>query len=113
ELVVEKPVKEKPTEEQPVSKKTSPSVPLKPDCLKVKPAPAINEDLIPEESPAPIESDTDEPIDSFSDCYLSDEEPNQEDEPPAKEPALKAVDDYDILDDLLSDSDPTTADQVP
>ncbi|EXX52149.1 hypothetical protein GLOIN_2v1875323 [Rhizophagus irregularis DAOM 181602=DAOM 197198] len=102
ELVVEKPVEEKPTEKQPVSKKTPPPVPLKPDCLKVKPAPVINEDPIPEESPAPIESDTDETIDSFSDCYLSDEEP-----------ALKADNDYDVLDDLLSDSDPTTADQVP
>ncbi|UZO18652.1 uncharacterized protein OCT59_009964 [Rhizophagus irregularis] len=72
EPVVEKPAEEKPapvlkkpTEEKPVSKKTPPPVPLKPDCLKVKPAPVINEDPIPEESPAPIESDTDEPIDSF------------------------------------------------
>ncbi|GET67341.1 hypothetical protein GLOIN_2v1875323 [Rhizophagus irregularis DAOM 181602=DAOM 197198] len=92
---------------------TPPPVPLKPDCLKVKPAPVINEDPIPEESPAPIKSDTDEPIDSFSDCYLSDEEPDQEDEPPAEEPALKAVDDYDVLDDLLSDSDFTTVNPAP
>ncbi|GBC44500.1 uncharacterized protein OCT59_014448 [Rhizophagus irregularis] len=81
--------------------------------MLVKPAPVIKEDPIPEESPAPIESDTDEIIDSFSDCYLSDEEPDQENEPPAEEPAFEADDDYDILDDLLSDSDPTTADQVP
>ncbi|GBC39256.2 highly derived D5-like helicase-primase [Rhizophagus irregularis DAOM 181602=DAOM 197198] len=113
ELVVEKPVEEKPTEEQPVAKKAPPQVPPKPDCLKVKPAPVIKEDPIPEESPAPIESDTDEIIDSFSDCYLSDEEPDQENEPPAEEPAFEANDDYDVLDDLLSDSDPTTADQVP
>ncbi|GET54087.1 poxvirus D5 protein [Rhizophagus irregularis DAOM 181602=DAOM 197198] len=108
------PVVEKPAEEEkPVSKKTPPPVPLKPDCLKVKPAPVINEDPISEESPAPIESDTDEPIDSFSDCYLSDEEPDQENEPPAKEPAFKADDDYDVLDDLLSDSDFTTVNPAP
>ncbi|GBC13769.2 bifunctional DNA primase/polymerase [Rhizophagus irregularis DAOM 181602=DAOM 197198] len=110
------PVEKKPTEEKSalvVSKKTPPPVPLKPDCLKVKPAPVNNEDPIPEESPAPIESDTDEPIDSFSDCYLSDEEPDQENEPPAEEPAFKADDDYDVLDDLLSDSDFTTPDPEP
>ncbi|UZO11273.1 uncharacterized protein OCT59_002844 [Rhizophagus irregularis] len=107
ELVVEKPVEEKPTEEQLVAKKAPPPVPPKPYCLKVKPAPVIKEDPIPEESPASIESDTDEIIDSFSDCYLSDEEPDQENEPPAEEPAFEADD------DLLSDSDPTTADQVP
>ncbi|UZO07687.1 uncharacterized protein OCT59_027963 [Rhizophagus irregularis] len=106
------PVEEKPTEEQPVSKKTPPPVPPKPNCLKVKPAPVIKEDLIPEEPSAPIESGTDEIIDSFSDCYLSDEEPDQEDESPAEEPALKAVDDYDVLDDLLSDLDSITANPV-
>ncbi|GET50943.1 highly derived D5-like helicase-primase [Rhizophagus irregularis DAOM 181602=DAOM 197198] len=109
------PVEKKPTEEKSalvVPKKTSPPVPPKPDSLKVKPTPVINEDPIPEKSPAPIESDTDEIIDSFSDCYLSDEEPDQEDEPPAEEPAFKAVDDYDVLDDLLSDSDSTTANPV-
>ncbi|PKC57489.1 hypothetical protein RhiirA1_401377, partial [Rhizophagus irregularis] len=98
-------VKKKPTEEQSVAKKAPPPVPLKPNCLKVKPAPVINEDPIPEESSASIESDTDEIIDSFSDCYLSDEEPDQENEPPAEEPAFEADDDYDVLDDLLSDSD--------
>ncbi|UZO22411.1 uncharacterized protein OCT59_014774 [Rhizophagus irregularis] len=113
ELVVEKPVEERPTEKQPVAKKAPLPVPPKPDCLKVKPAPVIKEDHIPEESPSPIESDTDEIIDSFSDCYLSDEKPDQENEPPAEEPAFEADDDYDVLDDLLSDSDPTTADQVP
>ncbi|UZO00541.1 uncharacterized protein OCT59_011664 [Rhizophagus irregularis] len=120
ELVVEKPaeekpapVEEKPTEKQPVAQKAPPPVPPKPDYLKVKPAPVIKEDPIPEESPAPIESDTNEIIDSFSDCYLSDEKPDQENEPPAEEPAFEADDDYDVLDDLLSNSDPTTADQVP
>ncbi|GET51552.1 highly derived D5-like helicase-primase [Rhizophagus irregularis DAOM 181602=DAOM 197198] len=120
ELVVEKPaeekpapIEEKPTEKQPVAKKAPPPVPPKPDCLKVKPAPVIKEDPIPEESPAPIESDTNEIIDSFSDCYLSDEVPDQENELPAEEPAFEANDDYDVLDNLLSDSDSTTADQVP
>ncbi|UZO03760.1 uncharacterized protein OCT59_024163 [Rhizophagus irregularis] len=77
ELVVEKPAEEKPapvekkpTKEKPVFKKTPPPVPLKPECLKIKPVPVINEDPIPEESPASIESDTDEPIDSFSDYDL-------------------------------------------
>ncbi|GBC31801.1 highly derived D5-like helicase-primase [Rhizophagus irregularis DAOM 181602=DAOM 197198] len=110
------PVEKKPTEEKSalvVPKKTLPPVPPKPDSLKVKPAPVINEDPIPEESPAPIESDTDEIIDSFSDCYLSDEEPDQENEPPAKEPAFKADDDYDVLDDLLSDSNLTTVNPTP
>ncbi|PKB95310.1 hypothetical protein RhiirA5_436947 [Rhizophagus irregularis] len=93
-------------EEQSVAKKAPPPVPPKPDYLKVKPAPIINKNHISEEPPAPIESDTDEIIDSFSDCYLSDKEPEQEDGLPAEEPALEAVDDYDILDDLLSDSDP-------
>ncbi|CAB4380901.1 unnamed protein product [Rhizophagus irregularis] len=97
ELVVEKPVEEKPTEEQPVAKKALPPVPPKPDCLKVKPAPVIKEDSVSEKPPAPIESNTDEIIDSFSDCYLSDEESDQEDEPPAEEPALKAIDDYDVV----------------
>ncbi|GET64382.1 poxvirus D5 protein [Rhizophagus irregularis DAOM 181602=DAOM 197198] len=117
EPVVEKPAEEKPApvEKKPTeeTKKTPPPVPLKPDCLKVKPAPVIKEDPIPEESPAPIESDTDEPIDSFSNCYLSDEEPDQENEPPAEEPAFKADDDYDVLDDLLSDSDFTTVNPAP
>ncbi|GET61151.1 hypothetical protein GLOIN_2v1875323 [Rhizophagus irregularis DAOM 181602=DAOM 197198] len=113
--VQEKPAEEKPApviKEQSVAKKAPPPVPLKPDCLKVKPAPVINDDPIPEESPAPIVSNTDEIIDSFSDCYLSDEEPDQENEPPAEEPAFKADDDYDVLDDLLSDSDSITANPV-
>ncbi|CAB4375475.1 unnamed protein product [Rhizophagus irregularis] len=110
------PVEKKPTEEKSalvVPKKISPPVPPKPDSLKVKPAPVINEDPIPEKSPVPIESDTGEIIDSFSDCYLSDEEPNQENEPPAEEPAFKVDDDYDVLDDLLSDSDLTTVNPAP
>ncbi|UZO15182.1 uncharacterized protein OCT59_006615 [Rhizophagus irregularis] len=36
-----------------------------------------------------------------------------ENEPPAEEPAFKADDDYDVLDDLLSDSDFTTANPAP
>ncbi|PKY46539.1 hypothetical protein RhiirA4_461427, partial [Rhizophagus irregularis] len=106
--VQEKPVKEKPApvEEKPapVIHKAPPPVPPKPDSLKVKSAPVIKEDSVPEEPPAPVE---DEPIDSFSDCYLSDEEPDQEDTPPAEEPAPEADDDYDVLEDLLSDSDST------
>ncbi|CAB4445841.1 unnamed protein product [Rhizophagus irregularis] len=95
--VQEKPVEEKPTEEKPapieekpVPKKAPPPVPPKPDSLKVKPAPVIKEDSVPEEPPVPVE---DEPIDSFSDCYLSDEESDQEDTPPTEEPAPEADDD--------------------
>ncbi|PKY62918.1 hypothetical protein RhiirA4_490339, partial [Rhizophagus irregularis] len=77
----------------------------------VKPAPVIKEEPVPEEPPASLEppapvEEQDEPIDSFSDCYLSDEEPDQEDTPPAEEPASEADDDYDVLDDLLSDPAP-------
>ncbi|CAB4405707.1 unnamed protein product [Rhizophagus irregularis] len=77
------PVKEKPTEEQPVPKKTSTST-----------------------TQTRFLEEQDEPIDSFSDCYLSDEEPDQEEEPPAKESIPEADDDYDVLDDLLSDPAP-------
>ncbi|PKY63277.1 hypothetical protein RhiirA4_491634, partial [Rhizophagus irregularis] len=75
----------------------------------VKPAPVIKEEPVPEEPPASLEppapvEEQDEPIDSFSDCYLSDEEPDQEDTPPAEESITEADDDYDVLDDLLSDS---------
>ncbi|CAB4402137.1 unnamed protein product [Rhizophagus irregularis] len=113
----EKPVEEKlaPVEEKPapvVPKKTPPPVPPKPDSLKVKPAPVIKEDSVPEEPPAPVE-EQDEPIDSFSDCYLSDEEPDQEDTPPTKEPVSEADDDYDVLDDLLSDSAPKQQPESP
>ncbi|PKY63591.1 hypothetical protein RhiirA4_495363, partial [Rhizophagus irregularis] len=73
----EKPVEEKPA---PVIHKTPPPVPPKPDCLKVKPAPVIKE----------------EPV----------EEPDQEDTPPTEESVPEADDDYDVLDDLLSDSAP-------
>ncbi|PKY60692.1 hypothetical protein RhiirA4_484667 [Rhizophagus irregularis] len=97
------PVKEKPTEEKPapvVSKKTPPPLPPKPDSLKVKPAPVIKEEPVPEEPPASLEppapvEEQDKPIDSFSDCYLSDEEPDQEDTPPAEESVPEADDDYD------------------
>ncbi|PKK55355.1 hypothetical protein RhiirC2_832847, partial [Rhizophagus irregularis] len=74
-----------------------------------------------EEQPDPDEdtneSDTDEPIDNFSDCYLSDEKLNQEHELFAedlvpKKPSAPEPDNYDILDDLLSDSDSTTADPI-
>ncbi|GBC40783.2 hypothetical protein GLOIN_2v1875323 [Rhizophagus irregularis DAOM 181602=DAOM 197198] len=50
---------------------------------------------------------------NFSDCYLSDEESDQEDNLPAKKSVPKEDDDYDILDDMLSDSDYTTIDPVP
>ncbi|CAB4430259.1 unnamed protein product [Rhizophagus irregularis] len=109
------PVKEKPTEEKPapvVPKKTPPPLPPKPDSLKVKLAPVIKKEPVPEEPPAPVE-EQDEPIDSFSDCYLSDEEPDQEDTPPAEEPAPEADDDYDVLEDLLSNSDSTPVDPAP
>ncbi|CAB4410143.1 unnamed protein product [Rhizophagus irregularis] len=99
------PVEEKPTEEKPVPKKAPPPVPPKPDSLKVKPAPVIKEDSVPEKPPAPVK-EQDEPIDSFSDCYLSDEESDQEDTPPTEEPVPEVDDDYDVLDDLLSDSAP-------
>ncbi|CAB4441333.1 unnamed protein product [Rhizophagus irregularis] len=89
------PVEEKPTEEQPVPKKTAPPVPPKPDFLKVKLAPVIKEDSVPEEPPA------------------SDEEPDQEDTPPAEEPAPEADDDYDVLDDLLSDPAPEQQSESP
>ncbi|CAB4418995.1 unnamed protein product [Rhizophagus irregularis] len=120
ELVVEKPAEEKlapveekpaeekpaPIEEKPVPKKSAPPVPPKPDSLKVKPAPIIKEEPVPEEPPAPVE-------DEHIDCYLSDEEPDQEDTPPAEEPAPEADNDYDVLEDLLSDSDSTPVDPAP
>ncbi|CAB4432698.1 unnamed protein product [Rhizophagus irregularis] len=89
------PIEEKPTEEQPVLKKTTPPVPPKPDSLKVKPAPVIKEDSVPEEPPAPVE------------------EPDQEDIPPAEEPVSEADDDYDVLDDLLSDPAPEQQSESP
>ncbi|CAB4446703.1 unnamed protein product [Rhizophagus irregularis] len=106
------PVEEKPTEEKSVPKKAPPPVPPKPDSLKVKPAPVIKEEPVPEEPLAPVE-EQDEPIDSFSDCYLSDEESDQEDTPPAEEPVPEVDDDYDVLEDLLSDSDSTPVDPAP
>ncbi|CAB4437257.1 unnamed protein product [Rhizophagus irregularis] len=94
ELVAEKPAEKKPAEEKPapVIRKTPPPVPPKPDSLKVKPAPVIKEDSVPEEPPAPAE---------------------EREEPPAEEPVSEADDDYDILDDLLSDSDSTPVDPAP
>ncbi|CAB4429331.1 unnamed protein product [Rhizophagus irregularis] len=92
------PVEEKPTEEKPA-----------PEVLKKTPPP---KDSVPEEPPAPVE-EQDEPIDSFSDCYLSDEESDQEDTPSAEEPAPKADDDYDVLDDLLPDSAPEHQPESP
>ncbi|CAB4437537.1 unnamed protein product [Rhizophagus irregularis] len=114
------PVKEKPTEEKPapvVPKKTPPPLPPKPDSLKVKPAPVIKEEPVPEEPPASLEppapvEEQDEPIDSFSDCYLSDEEPDQEDTPLTEESTPEA-DDYDVLDDLLSDPAPEQQPESP
>ncbi|CAB4401008.1 unnamed protein product [Rhizophagus irregularis] len=74
-------------------------------------------DSVPEELSASLEppahvKEQDEPIDSFSDCYLSDKEPDQEEGPPTKESILEANDDYNVLDDMLSDSDSTTVDPV-
>ncbi|GBC37152.2 hypothetical protein RIR_jg29380.t1 [Rhizophagus irregularis DAOM 181602=DAOM 197198] len=60
-----------------------------------KSAPVIEEQSVAKKTPPPVPSKPD---------YLK--EPEQEDGLPAEEPALEAVDDYDILDDLLSDSDP-------
>ncbi|GET61917.1 hypothetical protein RIR_jg11866.t1 [Rhizophagus irregularis DAOM 181602=DAOM 197198] len=86
----------------PVIRKTPPPLPPKLDHLKERQQELREEQPDPDEDTN--ESDTDEPIDSFSDCYLSDEEPDQE------EPTPKPDDDYDVLDDLLSDSDSTTVD---
>ncbi|PKC51956.1 hypothetical protein RhiirA1_482594, partial [Rhizophagus irregularis] len=105
--VQEKPVEEKPEpviEEQLVSKRAPPPLPPKPDHLKERPQELREEQPDPDEDTN--ESDTDKPIDSFSDCYLSDEEPDQEE--PTPEP-----DNYDVLDDLLSDSDSTTVNPAP
>ncbi|UZO10302.1 uncharacterized protein OCT59_001893 [Rhizophagus irregularis] len=75
----------------------------------------IQEAQLDQEEVEPVvEKPAEEKPASLLDCYLSDEEPDQEDEPPAEEPALKAVDDYcDVLDDLLSDSDFTTVNPAP
>ncbi|CAB4408349.1 unnamed protein product [Rhizophagus irregularis] len=100
--------KEKPTEEKPATCKfikTPPPVPPKARFLEGKTSTVIKEEPVPEEPPVPVE-EQDKPIDSFSDCYLSDEEPDQEEEPPAKESIPEADDDYDVLDDLLSDPAP-------
>ncbi|RGB27940.1 hypothetical protein C1646_746093 [Rhizophagus diaphanus] len=48
-----------------------------------------------------------------SNCYLSDEEPDQKDNPPAKESTPEADDNYNILEDMLSNSDSTTVDPIP
>ncbi|GBC44426.2 poxvirus D5 protein [Rhizophagus irregularis DAOM 181602=DAOM 197198] len=115
ELVAEKPTEEKPepAEEKPepveeklapVIRKTPPPLPPKPDHLKERPQELRKEQPDPDEDTN--ESDTDKPIDSFSDCYLSDEELDQEE--PIPEP-----DNYDVLDDLLSDSDFTTVNPAP
>ncbi|GET61916.1 hypothetical protein RIR_jg11866.t2 [Rhizophagus irregularis DAOM 181602=DAOM 197198] len=97
--VQKKPAEKKPA---PVIRKTPPPLPPKLDHLKERQQELREEQPDPDEDTN--ESDTDEPIDSFSDCYLSDEEPDQE------EPTPKPDDDYDVLDDLLSDSDSTTVD---
>ncbi|GET56823.1 poxvirus D5 protein [Rhizophagus irregularis DAOM 181602=DAOM 197198] len=118
ELVAEKPAEEKPAEEKPTEKKpepaeekpapvirkTPPPLPPKPDHLKERPQELRKEQPDPDEDTN--ESNTDKSIDNFSDCYLSDEEPDQEE--PIPEP-----DNYDVLDDLLSDSDFTTVNPAP
>ncbi|GET62295.1 highly derived D5-like helicase-primase [Rhizophagus irregularis DAOM 181602=DAOM 197198] len=67
------PAEEKPA---PVIRKTPPPLPPKPDHLKERQQELREEQPDPDEDTN--ESDTDEPIDNFSDCYLSDEEPDQE-----------------------------------
>ncbi|PKK47111.1 hypothetical protein RhiirC2_803712, partial [Rhizophagus irregularis] len=116
--IQEKPAEKKPEpviEEQPVSKRAPPPLPPKPDHLKERLQELREEQPDPDEDTN--ESDTDEPIDNFSDCYLSDEKLNQEHELFAedlvpKKPSAPEPDNYDILDDLLSDSDSTTADPI-
>ncbi|GET52855.1 hypothetical protein GLOIN_2v1472929 [Rhizophagus irregularis DAOM 181602=DAOM 197198] len=104
----EKPAEKKlePAEEKPapVIRKTPPPLPPKPDHLKERPLELRKEQPDPDEDTN--ESNTDKSIDNFSDCYLSDEEPDQEE--PIPEP-----DNYDVLDDLLSDSDFTTVNPAP
>ncbi|GBC12205.2 poxvirus D5 protein [Rhizophagus irregularis DAOM 181602=DAOM 197198] len=104
----EKPAEKKPepAEEKPapVIRKTPPPLPPKPDHLKERPQELRKEQPDPDEDTN--ESNTDKSIDNFSDCYLSDEEPDQEE--PIPEP-----DNYDVLDDLLSDSDFTTVNPTP
>ncbi|GET66062.1 hypothetical protein GLOIN_2v1849173 [Rhizophagus irregularis DAOM 181602=DAOM 197198] len=123
--VQEKPAEEKPTEKKPepaeekpaekkpepaeekpapVIRKTPPPLPPKPDHLKERPQELRKEQPDPDEDTN--ESNTDKSIDNFSDCYLSDKEPDQEE--PIPEP-----DNYDVLDDLLSDSDFTTVNPAP
>ncbi|GBC17055.2 hypothetical protein GLOIN_2v1880406 [Rhizophagus irregularis DAOM 181602=DAOM 197198] len=118
-LVAEKPTKEKPAPVKekpvPVIRKALPPLPPKPDHLKER-LQELREEQ-PDADENTNELDTDEPIDSFSDCYLSDKKPNQEQELSAedlvpKKPSAPKPDDYDVLDDLLSDSDSTTADPV-
>ncbi|PKK56061.1 hypothetical protein RhiirC2_800839, partial [Rhizophagus irregularis] len=91
-------------------RKAAPPLPPKPDHLKEH----LQE--LREEQPDPdvdtSESDTDEPIDNFSDCYLSDEELDQEEDLVPEKSSAPEPDDYDVLDDLLSDSDSTTADPI-
>ncbi|PKK74094.1 hypothetical protein RhiirC2_775201 [Rhizophagus irregularis] len=119
ELVVEKPAEEKlepVIEEQPVFKRAPPPLLPKPDHLKERLQELREEQPDPDEDTN--ESNTNEPIDSFSDCYLSDEESNQEEELSAEDLVPEKLsapepDDYDILNDLLSDSDSTTADPSP
>ncbi|PKY28948.1 hypothetical protein RhiirB3_445354 [Rhizophagus irregularis] len=118
-LVAEKPTKEKPAPVKekpvPVIRKAPPPLPPKPDHLKER-LQELREEQ-PDADENTNELDTDEPIDSFSDCCLSDKKPNQEQELSAEDLVPKKLsapkpDDYDVLDDLLSDSDSTTADPV-
>ncbi|PKB93430.1 hypothetical protein RhiirA5_405004, partial [Rhizophagus irregularis] len=106
ELVAEKPAEEKPA---PVIRKTPPPLPPKPDHLKERPQELREEQPDPDEDTS--ESNTDEPIDNFSDCYLSDEESAEVLVP--EKPSTPEPDDYDVLDDLLSDSDSTTVNPAP
>ncbi|GBC49832.2 hypothetical protein GLOIN_2v1472929 [Rhizophagus irregularis DAOM 181602=DAOM 197198] len=104
----EKPAEKKPepAEEKPapVIRKTPPPLPPKPDHLKERPQELRKEQPDPDEDTN--ESNTDKSIDNFSDCYLSDEEPDQKE-------SIPEPDNYDVLDDLLSDSDFTTVNPAP
>ncbi|GBC15360.2 hypothetical protein GLOIN_2v1875323 [Rhizophagus irregularis DAOM 181602=DAOM 197198] len=106
-------IQEKPAKEKPTEKKLEPAE-EKPAEKKPKPA---------EEKPEPVIRKTPPPLppkpdhlknvhkNNFSDCYLSDEESAEVLVP--EKPSTPEPDNYDILDDLLSDSDSTTMDPTP
>ncbi|PKY61790.1 hypothetical protein RhiirA4_487272, partial [Rhizophagus irregularis] len=79
--------------------------------VEEKPAPV--EEKPTEEQPVPKK--TPPPVPPKPDCLKEepDEEPDQEDTPPAEEPVPEADNDYDVLDDLLSDSAPEQQTESP